>query len=179
MDIFLYIIPMDGSIKNIIYCLIDPITKQVRYIGKTNNINKRLANHIQRKQNKTYKSCWIYSLKKKGFKPIIEILDIVGEDWEFWEAWYICLYKSWGFKLTNLTSGGIGIKSNTYSLELREKMGIHLRKSIEQFDLQGKFIKEWRYVGEASKDLSIQKSGISKVCKGERKTCGGYKWKFK
>ena len=179
MDIFLYIEYMNGSIQNIIYCLIDPITKQIRYIGKTNNINKRFANHIQRKKNKTYKSCWIYSLKKKGLKPIIEILDIVGEDWEFWETWYISLYKSWGFKLTNLTSGGIGIKSNNYSVELREKMGIHLRKPIEQFDLQGKFIKEWEYVGKASKDLSIQKSGISKVCKGERNTCGGYKWKFK
>ena len=30
----------------------------------------------------------------------------------------------------------------------------------------------------AGKELSLDGSGILKVCKGERKTCGGYRWKF-
>lgn len=31
----------------------------------------------------------------------------------------------------------------------------------------------------ASKELSIDSSGILKVCRNERKTCGGYHWEFK
>lgn len=31
---------------------------------------------------------------------------------------------------------------------------------------------------EASKELSLDSGGILKCCKGERKTCGGYHWKF-
>lgn len=50
---------------------------------------------------------WIKGLKKEGLKPILEIIDEVDKiEWKFWEKHYISLYKSWGFRLTNLTEGG-------------------------------------------------------------------------
>lgn len=164
---------------NTIYSLSDPETGKVRYIGKTCNLNSRFANHIQRKTTHSHKSCWIQSLKKKGLFPIIEVIDEVGEDWEFWESYYISLYKSWGFNLTNLTSGGIGIKGENYSSELRQKMGVHLRKPVLQYDLENNFIKEWSCGRIVAISLKLQAGHISKVCNNERETCGKYKWKFK
>ena len=71
----------------IIYTLIDPRDNQVRYVGKTNNIKRLIRN---------------------DYKPIIEILDEVDEaEWEFWEKYWICQFKAWGFDLVNATDGGI------------------------------------------------------------------------
>jgi hypothetical protein len=92
-----------------IYTLTDPISKEVRYIGKTKNIEKRYYKHITERRNNTYKEQWIGGLKKKGLLPIIEILDIVDEDnWMFWETWWILIFKSWNIKLTNISTGGEG-----------------------------------------------------------------------
>jgi hypothetical protein len=92
-----------------IYTLKDPISNEIRYIGKTNNIERRFQKHITEKRNNTYKEQWISGLKNKGYLPIIEIIDTVPkEDWIFWETWWISLFKSWNFKLTNISIGGEG-----------------------------------------------------------------------
>ena len=96
-----------------IYTLEDPITKEVRYIGKTKKeLVERMYSHISNyrlKKEKSHKNSWIKSLKQKNLKPIIKELDLVKEeDWEFWEQFYINLFKSWGFNLTNMTKGGEG-----------------------------------------------------------------------
>ena len=41
------------------------------------------------------------------------------------------------------------------------------------------FIKEWESIHEAARTLSLQVPNIHKVCNGERKTCGGFHWKYK
>ena len=38
--------------------------------------------------------------------------------------------------------------------------------------------KEYKDATEAGKELSIRSGNILKVCRGVRKTCGGYNWKF-
>ena len=93
--------------KTFIYTLEDPRTKEIRYIGKSDNIEKRIKSHITRsKKKKTYLDCWIYSLLENGYKPKIEILDEVNYDeWEYWEIYWIAQFKQWGFKLVNLTKG--------------------------------------------------------------------------
>lgn len=52
------------------------------------------------------------------------------------------------------------------------------RKKVCQYDLQGNFIKEWESVVEASKKLKLSQGNISSCCRGERKTTGGYMWKY-
>lgn len=51
-------------------------------------------------------------------------------------------------------------------------------KHIIQYDKNGKFIKEWDSLIEASKYLSICASCITNCAKGRRKTAGGYIWEY-
>lgn len=98
-----------------IYVLIDPRTDNIRYVGKTNDIKRRLVKHIceSKLSTKSHKKAWINQLLKLNLKPIIEVVDVVSiYEWEFWEQHYISLYKSWGFNLTNLTKGGGGVLLN-------------------------------------------------------------------
>ena len=58
-----------------------------------------------------------------------------------------------------------------------QKASISLGKKILQFDTEGNFIKEWQSIKQAFLKLHISKIGL--VCKGRRKTAGGYIWKYK
>lgn len=96
-----------------IYALKDPITFEIRYIGKSDNPIKRLRKHIIfTKANPNcynHKTNWIRQIISTNSIPIIEIIDEVNiVDWMFWESHYISLYKSWGFNLVNSTLGGDG-----------------------------------------------------------------------
>jgi hypothetical protein len=45
---------------------------------------------------------------------------------------------------------------------------------VVQCDLNGMEIKIWNSISEASKELKINHSNISKVCRGGQKTVGGF-----
>ena len=53
------------------------------------------------------------------------------------------------------------------------------RKPIIQYDKQGRYIKEWSSISDAARALHLQVSNISKVLSKERKTTGGYIFKYK
>ena len=108
--------------KTYIYSLSHPITNEVRYIGKANNIKNRYKSHLQDK-SKTKKNNWIRSLKSQGLLPVVEEVDCINLiDWAFWEQHYISLFKSWGFKLTNGNNGGEGSSGWKASKETKENM---------------------------------------------------------
>jgi len=95
--------------KTFIYTLTDPVTNKIRYVGKADNPEKRYRNHLNSRLNNTYKEQWIFGLKKLNQKPILEILDIVDKnEWVYWEQYWICQLKQWGFNLTNIGIGGEG-----------------------------------------------------------------------
>jgi len=106
-----------------IYGLIDPRTKQVRYIGKSNNPQRRYNEHlINAKDGKrNYIYSWIRLLFKKGKRPILIILQhyVPLKLWRNAEKFWVQYYKDKGYKLTNLVPAGIG--SDT-TLELRERI---------------------------------------------------------
>jgi group I intron endonuclease len=52
------------------------------------------------------------------------------------------------------------------------------REKICQLDLDGKLIKIWDHAKDAETKLKITKGKISAVCLGNRKTTGGFKWKY-
>ena len=110
--------------STIIYTLSDPLTNQVRYVGKTKcTIQKRFNHHIDKSRNKptTHRDNWIKSLLSKGLLPIIEIVEDDIIDYEsFWINQFIC----WGFNLTNMTSGGEGRSS--YKMPDSTKLKISL-----------------------------------------------------
>lgn len=97
-----------------IYGLVDPITSQLRYVGKSINPNSRFRKHLQDSKKKiTYKDKWVFNLLVNNNKPELLIIDIIEDDnWEFWEIFYISYFKSIGCRLTNLTNGGDNPPSN-------------------------------------------------------------------
>lgn len=52
-------------------------------------------------------------------------------------------------------------------------------KVVLQYTKEGKLVKEWPCIRTAEIECSITKGKISAVCKGQRKTAGGYIWKYK
>lgn len=102
----------------LIYTLRDPRTDQIRYIGKTNNLKRRINQHIKgaRNNTKTKKAAWIKSLLNENVLPIIEILDeCTVYDWQEVEQYWIWQFRSWGFKLVNSTNGGEGLTINNWA----------------------------------------------------------------
>lgn len=108
-----------------IYCLKHPETNEIRYIGKTTNLKRRLYQHIyfsDKKYSKTRSSKWINSLIKKDLKPIIEIIEICNENnWEEKEKYWIKYYSNI-VDLCNILEGGLGTSGNKVTLELKDKI---------------------------------------------------------
>jgi len=52
------------------------------------------------------------------------------------------------------------------------------RKIVFQYSLTGKYVNEFNSVSEAAKLTGCNKTCVAKVCRGERKTSGGYHWKY-
>lgn len=52
-------------------------------------------------------------------------------------------------------------------------------KAVLQYTKEGKFVKEWNSIRKAEIKYSIANGKISAVCKGQRKSAGGYIWKYK
>lgn len=118
-----------------IYELIDPRTNQTRYIGKSTNAKIRYSRHLNLgslNKSNNHKNLWIKSLLKINLKPVLNVIDEVEEsDWVFFEKFYISLYKTWGFNLTNSTEGGEngytngkGMNEKKHSEKTKEKMKI-------------------------------------------------------
>jgi len=115
-----------------IYALKDPETGKIRYIGKSNNPQKRFGGHYNEARlgkEKNHKCDWIISLAKRGLKPELEILDEVPfPEWKFWETEYIRVFKIIGMKLVNLTIGGEGSAGRKCSEEQKKKQSECLKK---------------------------------------------------
>jgi len=93
-----------------VYCLMDPFTSEIRYIGKTDNPKSRLAAHCN-DQSTCHRTNWIRSVLAKGKRPIMHMLQEVP----FWAHWQTC-ERMWiqfgldrGWNLTNSTLGGDGV----------------------------------------------------------------------
>lgn len=97
---------MENSVY--IYGLKDPRDYQIKYIGKTVDINRRRKEHNQIHRNKkSRKNSWIAHLVKNNMQPIMEILEECEEsDWIERERHWIRYYKELGFDLKNMTLGG-------------------------------------------------------------------------
>ena len=82
---------------NYIYIILNPITQDVRYVGKTNNPKSRFYQHLHIKLN-SHCSKWIFSLLNKNIIPEFVIIDETkDENWQFLEIYWISQFKSWGF----------------------------------------------------------------------------------
>lgn len=51
-------------------------------------------------------------------------------------------------------------------------------RKVNQYSVEGEFIKTWDSMVNIEKDLNILYQNIYQCCKGKSKTAGGYKWKY-
>jgi hypothetical protein len=94
---------------NYIYVLKDPITDEIKYVGKSINPYDRCRKHISEAKitgANNHRINWIKSLLKLGLTPNMEIMDEIDGEWEWLEQYWISQFKTWGFNLTNGTFGG-------------------------------------------------------------------------
>lgn len=160
-----------------IYLLRDPVTKEVRYIGKANDIKQRFRAHCNpaRARNKnTHKFNWIKSLTRQGLRPELEIIEEVPiKAWKERERYWVKHYRKLGNKLTNATSGGDGL---TMGNQTSFKVGQN-GKPVVQLTLEGEYVKTYPSVRSAEKQFGVR-TRIRHVCNGTRKTAKGFIWTY-
>lgn len=130
-----YICSMEKVIY--IYSLKDPRDYQIKYIGKTIDIDRRYKQHIKNYTNKkSLKNSWISSLLQYGLQPMLEIVEICDESkWQEREQYWIKYYKELGFDLKNMTNGGdgnTGLKMSDTSKEKIRRANLGKKSSKEK-----------------------------------------------
>lgn len=89
-----------------IYALVDPLTREIRYIGKANDARKRFKGHLSEKRRKTPVYCWISALQEKGFIPELKILATCEpEEWKEAERNAIAEARKNNSRLLNVADG--------------------------------------------------------------------------
>lgn len=112
-----------------IYILSDPITGEIRYIGKTTQfLDERFYQHLYdaKRHNKSHLHKWINYLLNRNLEPNIEILETVTtKELNTLEKLYISIGRQRGLNLVNISGGGEGGGSMTgkhHSEESKKKM---------------------------------------------------------
>ena len=135
------------------------------YIGQSRDIKARWQKHLS--SYKSYPDWELYrAFKKYGISKftfeIVEECQI--EELNEREIYWIAQYDSFNNGY-NMTLGGEACNGTN-------------DKKVYQYDISGKLIGEYKSAHEASRILNIQFTNICKVCRGERKTAGGFGWSY-
>lgn len=110
---------------------------EVKYVGVTiSSLRDRLKKHLKmadegvhKLHNKFHRNYnWIVEMIDKGEEILINEIDSMeihkdwnSKEWEWLERYWISQMKAWGFKLNNMTSGGLGNKDQIFSEEAKRK----------------------------------------------------------
>lgn len=141
-----------------IYSLSDP-NGNIRYIGKTINIKRRLYSHIaeSKRNNNRYVLKWVKSLLDKGFRPIMNIIEVCDEsNWEEKEIYWINYYKSIIHNLCNHCKGGKGgLTKDQLSIEQIQKKKEIMSNVFSKFNnIEKKTI--WNMILNNKSQIEIQ-----------------------
>ena len=164
--------------KKFIYLLKDPRNDDNKYVGSSNNPEKRLRDHLSKsKREHTKKGNWIKSLIKNNLKPILVILKETNQlEYQYWEEFYIKKLKDEGSNLLNYDDKGIGTAYGS-SKETIEKITKLKSILIYQYNLCGQLINIFPSLREAERLTNINHGNISKCCSGIYNHTGGYIFK--
>lgn len=176
------------------YILIDPRNNQPFYVGKGKGrrmyehkrIRSRLTNPLLKNK--------IYSILNSGFDIIYDkVLLNVDEESAYQKECelieqYGCKINQTGI-LCNLTDGGEGARGSLITPEQRKAQSEYMKtqprrlpikcKPVSQYTLDGTFIQHWPSAKEASENTPANRSYITQVCKGKRKSAGSFLWSYK
>jgi group I intron endonuclease len=109
--------------NNVLYCVKDPRTNEVRYIGIAKDFKKRQREHLRALH--TIRVCrWIQSLQKKALTPIFEAIESYStpEELHMAEMWAIKYARLFGYRLLNMTDGGEGTVGYKHTPETKKKL---------------------------------------------------------
>ena len=137
------------------------------YIGQSVDIQQRWSKHLSTfNGNATpdyeiYKAFAKYGVNNFTFEVIEECdKSLLNSREIFWIEFYDSFNNGY-----NMSLGGEACNGTN-------------DKAVYQYDLSGKFIKEYKSAHDAARENNIQFTNICKVCRGERKTAGGFGWSY-
>lgn len=113
----------------VVYGLIDPRTGQLRYIGKSTHLKRRLNVH-NRAHGTGHRANWLRELVTAKLQPDVVVLESFESEEAAYQAEieWIGMAKSWGAKLTNHATGGEGgFTGASVRPEVKEKIRNSLR----------------------------------------------------
>jgi hypothetical protein len=158
----------------------------IRYVGKTSNLDKRLKRHLSSSYLKddTHKNRWIKAeLKNRNKIQIVLLEKVLDNCWQDDEIKWIKNLKEQGFNLTNGTDGGEGLFLESGDIikkrnETRKKNNLESKKTeIKKFKIkeqEGRWFAERRCVN-CNKKLIHSAKNFSAIIhlmrKSENKEC--------
>lgn len=154
-----------------IYALIDPRNGNVRYVGRADDPQRRLQEHIRagRTFARRHAARWITGLISRGLLPIMKVLEVCSLDlWQERERYWIAHYKR--EKLTNMTDGGYGATKRIVAAETRAKLSAHMATRILSADAQARCEAGWRKSIEARRGNTEYRAKLSASLKGRKLT---------
>lgn len=152
-----------------IYALTDPVTNEIRYVGKADDPKDRFYHHVgtARRSTSNHKGAWIRGLLNAGIKPGLIILEEVSKDnWEEAEKRHIAEQSKNG-KLLNVSPGGEGREAGFRHSELtRAKIGAaskgnHHAKGRKYSEEERKSRSDYRHSDETKAKMSARRMGHS------------------
>jgi predicted GIY-YIG superfamily endonuclease len=104
--------------KTFIYGLFSERDNIIRYIGKSDNPNKRLKTHIyQMNDSNTHKNNWIRKVVSNGEKLCYKIIEeVYYHEWRQKEIFWISKYSN----LVNTSKGGQGGRGIKYNISYED-----------------------------------------------------------
>ena len=70
-------------------------------------------------------------------------------------------------------------KSATHIENVREAIIQKQGRPVNQYSLDGEFIREWRCIAEAADFYKVDRTSLGRCCKGKFKKSAGFVWKYK
>jgi len=165
------------------------------YIGSSFNIYKRWTNHKKDLKDKKHQlklqNAWNKYGEQNFIFELIEVVDIsecntkleIKNKLYKAEQYYLddLLFANENNKKFDLLGYNICRIAEPSTLGYKNYIGVIYNKlkkskSVYQYDLDGKFIRDWTSISETSKKYGA--SSISKACLGKQLTAYGYIWRF-
>jgi hypothetical protein len=128
-----------GDIQYLIYGLIDPKYRVVRYVGKSATGMRRPKRHlVKRSDDLTHCANWVRQVQRDGRQIEIVILEVSSpETIVADEQWWIFYGRLSDWKLTNHTDGGegtVGFKHKEGTKEQLSELAIRRFQNSEAYD---------------------------------------------
>lgn len=81
-----------------------------------------------------------------------------------------------------MLDGNLGLKVSkalkNYFNNASNKKNLSYNVKVNQYDMEGNYIKTWNSMLEVERELNIWATNISSACRGLYKSSGGYKWSY-